>query len=216
MMNGSNLLITLRYFSTDILDYLSGGGMVMIPLAFISLWMWVLIIERLIYFYSLRRKDADFTEIIEIWKGKHVPSCRQGLRADIARSFTSLRTGNPIRDKQTLRLLVMRIRPSLRCNIMTIGVLAGIAPLLGLLGTVTGMMTTFDVLATYGTGNVRAMAGGLSEALLTTQTGLIVAIPGMFMMGFLERRAGQMERLLDSLTLSFKHHIGRNKKRGIV
>lgn len=214
-MDGSNFLIPIRDFSVDTLNYLATGGMVMIPLAFISLWMWVLILERLIYFYSLKRKDVVFGEILDTWEGKQFPSYRQGLRAGIIRSFTSLRTGNIQEDKQNLRLLVMRIRPSLRCNIMTIGVLAGIAPLLGLLGTVTGMMTTFDVLGTYGTGNVRAMAGGLSEALLTTQTGLIVAIPGMFMAGFLERRAGQLEHLLDSLSLSFKHYIGRNHEGGI-
>lgn len=214
-MNGSDLLITLRDFSSDTLDYLATGGMVMVPLAFISLWMWVLIIERLIYFYSLKQKDAAFAEILEVWEGKQMPPCRQGLRADILRKFSILQTGNPSEDKRNLQLLVMRIRPSLKCNIMTIAVLAGIAPLLGLLGTVTGMMTTFDVLGIYGTGNVRAMAGGLSEALLTTQTGLIVAIPGMFMAGFLERRARKLGHLLDSLTLSLKHHIGRNQKRGI-
>jgi biopolymer transport protein ExbB len=64
-------------------------------------------------------------------------------------------------------------------SLAVIGVLAAMAPLMGLLGTVTGMITTFDILAIFGTGNVKAMAGGISESLITTQTGLIVAIPGL-------------------------------------
>jgi hypothetical protein len=63
-------------------------------------------------------------------------------------------------------------------------VLAAVAPLLGLLGTVTGMIATFDVLAVFGTGNAKAMAGGISEALITTQTGLLVALPDFTCKGF--------------------------------
>ncbi|MFO7930090.1 MAG: MotA/TolQ/ExbB proton channel family protein, partial [Desulfosalsimonas sp.] len=56
------------------------------------------------------------------------------------------------------------------------------------------MIVTFDVIAVFGTGNARAMAGGISEALITTQTGLLVAIPGMYMKGFLERRAQKLKQ----------------------
>jgi biopolymer transport protein ExbB len=201
-------------FFTDILDYLAGGGIVMIPLGIVSLWMWILIVERLIYFRSLKYASVSAHEILGVWKGKDAPA-RKGLRAGILRSFSQLRTGNSTEDKCTLHLLIMRNRPALKRNIAIIGVLAGIAPLLGLLGTVTGMMTTFEVLGGYGTGNVRAMAGGLSEALLTTQTGLVVAIPGMFMAGFLNRRAKRFNHLLNNLTTSLQHYTGRNNNGGV-
>jgi biopolymer transport protein ExbB len=201
-------------FFTDILDYLAGGGVIMVPLGIVSLWMWILILERLIYFRSLQYASVSFHEILNVWKGKEAPS-RKGLRAGILRSFSRLRTGNAAIDKCNLRLLIMRNRPALRRNIAIIGVLAGIAPLLGLLGTVTGMMTTFEVLGGFGTGNVRAMAGGLSEALLTTQTGLVVAIPGMFMAGFLNRRAKQYDHLLNNLSTSLQYHLGRTSNGGI-
>ena len=200
-------------FLIDILDYLAGGGVIMIPLGIVSLWMWVLILERIIYFRSLNYASVSFHEILGVWGGKAAPS-RKGLRAGILRSFSQLRTGNATQDKCNLSLLIMRNRPALRRNIAVIGVLAGIAPLLGLLGTVTGMMTTFEVLGGFGNGNVRAMAGGLSEALLTTQTGLIVAIPGMFMAGFLNRRAGQFDHLLNNLSTSLQDYIGRNTNGG--
>ena len=66
---------------------------------------------------------------------------------------------------------------------------AAIAPLLGLLGTVTGMINTFKVITVHGTGDPRLMAGGISEALITTQLGLAVAIPIMMMAAFLGRKA---------------------------
>lgn len=204
----------IQDFFADIFDYLAGGGMVMIPLGIVSLWMWILIVERLIYFRSLKRGDVTFEEIVEVWRGEDASSCRRGLRGGILRSFSKLRTGDSLHDKRNLRLLILRSRPALRRNIAIISVLAGIAPLLGLLGTVTGMMTTFDVLGGFGTGNVRAMAGGLSEALLTTQTGLVVAIPGMFMAGFLSRRAERFDYLLDSLTTSLQHYIGSRECKG--
>lgn len=196
-------------FFIDIFDYLAGGGVIMVPLAIVSFWMWILILERLIYFRSLKKHSVKFSEILEVWGGENSPS-RKGLRAGILHSYSQLRTGNHIEDKSTLRLLIMRSRPVLRRNIAVIGVLAGIAPLLGLLGTVTGMMATFEVLGGFGTGNVRAMAEGLSEALLTTQTGLVVAIPGMFMAGFLDRRAKRFENLSNNLMTSLQHYIGRH------
>ncbi len=85
----------------------------------------------------------------------------------------------------------------------TILVLASLAPLMGLLGTVSGMLTTFDVIALFGTGNARALAAGVSEALITTQSGLVVALPGLFMGNFIRRRVdrlkGRLERYCFSL-----------------
>ena len=88
-----------------------------------------------------------------------------------------------------------------------IRVLIAICPLLGLLGTVTGMITTFDVLAVFGTGNAKAMAGGISEALITTQTGLLVAIPGLYMKGFLERRARRLQQRIAAVGYHLRRQL---------
>lgn len=60
-------------------------------------------------------------------------------------------------------------------------VIAAVAPLLGLLGTVTGMISTFDVITEFGTGNPKLLSGGISEALITTELGLVVAIPALLL-----------------------------------
>lgn len=56
------------------------------------------------------------------------------------------------------------------------------------------MIGTFDILSVFGTGNAKGMAGGISEALITTQTGLLVAIPGLYMKGYLDRRAHNLQQ----------------------
>ena len=88
----------------------------------------------------------------------------------------------------------MRIRQEgfAKRHIGAIAVLAAVAPLLGLLGTVGGMITTFTVIAKFGTGNAKALASGISEALITTQTGLVVAVPGLFLASYLQRRSDRL------------------------
>jgi biopolymer transport protein ExbB len=73
-------------------------------------------------------------------------------------------------------------------NLQMIGVLATTAPLLGLLGTVTGMVTTFEIITEYGNGNPVLLAGGISEALITTQSGLLIAFPILLLRNRLEDR----------------------------
>jgi biopolymer transport protein ExbB len=101
----------------------------------------------------------------------------------------------------------MQERLMLKRNLSVIAILAAVAPLFGLLGTVTGMMTTFDVIGIFGTGNAKAMAGGISEALITTQSGLLVAIPGLFMSEMLNRKNNRMEGSLNELVLTLKRYV---------
>jgi biopolymer transport protein ExbB len=101
----------------------------------------------------------------------------------------------------------MEQRPALEHYLAVIAVLASIAPLLGLLGTVLGMIETFDVIAIFGTGNAKALAGGISVALVTTQTGLLIAIPGLFVSGLLMRRSSRLMTQLDEITTILERNI---------
>ena len=84
-------------------------------------------------------------------------------------------------DVETLELklddAILKEMPKLESGLNTIKVLAGVAPLLGLLGTVTGMIQTFQAITLFGTGDPKLMAGGISQALVTTVLGLVAAIP---------------------------------------
>jgi biopolymer transport protein ExbB len=101
----------------------------------------------------------------------------------------------------------LRLRRRLDSRLSLIAVLAAIAPLLGLLGTVLGMIETFDVIAMFGTGNARAMAGGISVALITTQTGLLVAIPGLLMSNRLGRISSNLKTSLDETVAGLTRRI---------
>ncbi len=86
---------------------------------------------------------------------------------------------------------------------------ASVAPLLGLLGTVSGMIATFDVITEYGAGNPKLLSGGISEALVTTEFGLVVAIPGVLIGNLLASRAKELLLAAESAAVLTLHHIGR-------
>ena len=80
---------------------------------------------------------------------------------------------------------------------MFIKIIAVVAPLLGLLGTVTGMIQTFQAITLYGAGDPQTMAGGISQALVTTVLGLVVAIPTVFLHWLASSRAKRIENTLE-------------------
>lgn len=189
--------------------YIADGGVVMIPLMIVSLTMWALIANRVLFFRRLHRKNMPAKAAWEYIRTGKQPGAGgyRGIVSLLAADFLSIRSGDTILDRRLLDESVLRIRERLQEHLALIGVLAAVAPLLGLLGTVTGMIATFDVLACFGTGNAKAMASGISEALITTQTGLLVAIPGLYMKGFLERRADNLNRRITRVGHYLKRQI---------
>jgi biopolymer transport protein ExbB len=104
-------------------------------------------------------------------------------------------------DPETLGLkldeAILRELPRIQRGLATIAILAAVAPLLGLLGTVTGMIQTFQSITLFGTGDPKLMSGGISLALVTTQQGLAVAIPILLLHGLLSGRANRIIQILD-------------------
>lgn len=188
--------------------YFRTGGPVMLPLLLVSLAMWLLIANRAIVLRRLSIRPLSGQEALACIQGNHSPeaggSCAVGL---LVLRFLDRMSGDPGLDRNILDELVLSLNRSLTEFLPLIGVLAAVAPLLGLLGTVTGMMSTFEVMSLFGTGNAKGMAGGISEALITTQTGLIVAIPGLYMKNFLERRAQALQRQLTATGYYLRRHL---------
>jgi len=83
-------------------------------------------------------------------------------------------------------------------NMLALQALVGILPLLGLLGTVSGMIKVFEVITVFGSGNTRGMASGISEALVTTMAGLFTALSGLYFVSDLERRAENAARRFEA------------------
>lgn len=118
-----------------------------------------------------------------------------------ARVFTAVLDGNPGSREDRAAEAILLETPAIERFGTAILVIAAVSPLLGLLGTVTGMIGTFEVLTTFGTGDPRMLSAGISEALVTTQLGLIVAIPTLLLGNLLNRAADQLLGRLESTAL---------------
>jgi biopolymer transport protein ExbB len=111
---------------------------------------------------------------------------------------------NPAMDTETLELKlsegVLKETPRLESGLTLLKIIAAVAPLMGLLGTVTGMIITFQAITIFGAGDPKAMAGGISGALITTVLGLLVAIPTVLMHTVVNGRAQRIIHILDEQT----------------
>ena len=165
----------------SIRDFMELGGDVLWAIMFILFLMWTFILERLWYFYRVH--PVKKRDIMMTWES----------RADTTSWYA----------RQIRRGLISEASISLKRNIGVIKALIAICPLLGLLGTVTGMITVFDVMTYSGGGNARAMAGGVSMATVPTMAGMVAALSGVYFGTWLEHKAQtESERLEDLL----QHH----------
>lgn len=156
------------------------GGLVLQLIALLALLMWACIFERLLYLLRARRRVAE--HLYAQWLAR---SERSSWRA-----------------KQIRGYWLSRAQQGLERNLALIVACVALAPLLGLLGTVTGMIEVFEAMAKAGFGNPRAMAAGISRATLPTLAGMLVAISGLAASVWLQRQAQHhRERLAQQLSL---------------
>jgi biopolymer transport protein ExbB len=92
-----------------------------------------------------------------------------------------------------------------------VAISAAAAPLLGLLGTVTGIMNTFSLITIYGTGDVKTLSSGISEALITTEYGLVVSIPSLLLHAYLSSKARKISNRLETAGISFVNEVARRE-----
>ncbi len=161
-------------------DFMELGGPVLRWIAVIIFFMWMLIIERLVYFRSAMKTMSD--KIHDTWESR---SERRSWNAHM------------IRER-----LISQFSEAINDGIPMIQTLVALCPLMGLMGTVTGMIKVFEVMAASGSGNVRAMAAGVSQATVPTMAGMVGALSGVLLVTLLVRRAArEVEFLEDSLTM---------------
>ena len=102
--------------------------------------------------------------------------------------------------------------PQLRRGLGILALLAAIAPLLGVLGTVTGIIETFQSITLFGTGDPRVMSGGISQALVTTVMGLVAAIPLLLLHSFLSTKSNRLIHILDENSAAFVAQLAESQK----
>lgn len=180
------------------------GGWLMLPLVLCSIAMIAITVER---FWTLNpKKVAPKHQLAQVWswiKNNEVNAERlRGLKQSselgviLAAGLSNSRNGRETM-KDSIQEAANQVIHSMERYIGALGTIAAVAPLLGLLGTVLGMIKVFVAIELQGTGNAGALAGGISEALITTAAGLLVAIPAMIAHRFYIRR-------IDSLAVTME------------
>lgn len=174
VLNPANAFSSLQQF-------LEQGGDVLVVIMIATFFLWALIVERYWYFWTSAGSVSK--KAINEWD---------------ARSDHKSWYAHRIREQ-----LLSEVRQSNQNNLLMIKALVAVAPLLGLLGTVTGMVEVFDVMAFTGSSNARAMAAGVSKATIPTMAGMVASLSGLYFSAALDRRSTrEINRVADSMVLN--------------
>jgi len=152
-------------FLEAIRDFTETGGQVLLVIGLLIFVMWLLILERAMYLLHGHKKNIK--DAVAMWEGRNDRSSwyAEQIRQKVISSLTIKLNG----------------------SIPIIQALVALCPLLGLMGTVTGMIEVFDVMAISGSGNARSMASGVSKATIPTMAGMVGALSGVFASTWLNR-----------------------------
>jgi len=177
----------------EFMTLMDNGGLIMWVIFMITNIVMIMLASEWIHgYFSMKRAKIDHNSIRN---GGDWPQPENDNGSPIARLLTRV-NWRVIQSKKDIakefNTHLMEIIPAMEGNLSTIAILGTLLPMLGLLGTVTGMINVFEVIALQGSGKPDEMAGGISQALLTTAAGLITAIPVIIFHHLLSRRANAL------------------------
>jgi biopolymer transport protein ExbB len=182
-----------------VFELVQAGGWLMVPILLCSVVAAAICVER---FWSLREAQIVPKNLLaQVWNwirnnemdSKKLRELRGGspLGQILAAGISNHKRGRD-QMKESIEEIASHVVHEMERYLNTLGTIAAITPLLGLLGTVIGMIKVFTAIKLEGTGNAAVLAGGISEALITTAAGLSVAIPSLFFFRFFQRRVDEL------------------------
>ena len=199
---------------TEIISELQKGGIIMIPLLLGSIFTLAIVIERAI---SLRAKKIVIPEIVtaverikcpeDIRVAESICETHPGTFANVM--LPALRNEDLNRE-ELKEFIIDQGRQEVRTlerGLVGLETVAGVAPLLGLMGTVLGMIKVFNVISQQGLGQSSVLSRGISEALITTVTGLAIGIPALVAYNFFTSKAEGIVMDIEKYTASLLHRI---------
>jgi biopolymer transport protein ExbB len=186
-------------------EIVKAGGPVMVPIILASIIAAAIFLERLWTLQQRRVLPAELTEKVWKWveqrqiQDKHIVALQQNSPLG---KILAAGLANRHRDRAIIKEAIedtgRHVVHELERFIGTLGTIASVSPLMGLLGTVVGMIRTFNAIQTEGVGDPAALGGGIAEALITTAAGLTVAIPALlgykYLRGRVDTLVVQMEK----------------------
>jgi biopolymer transport protein ExbB len=206
----NNRSLVLAQNQESFSEHLGKGGIWVIPIMGFALLALIIALVKAVTLFRLE-KIQPFSQKVQPLPplaGAGIKSAALGQHqqalADIAKQYPQLEARQQ-RDDLLLDSLIQTKRQIER-GLTAIAVTASVAPLLGLLGTVSGMIQTFKLMTLFGAGDANAVSGGISESLVTTELGLIVAIPALIAHALMSRRCHHFMAGLESYAVALSHH----------
>lgn len=203
------------------LEWFFKGGFFMWPILICSIWALGLALERFWFYTSLRKKiqsiatDA-FSKSSQFGTREAYQKMigQKDLLSEVLQAAWDPQHQSVSESERNVEEVLHHHKPELEQYLSSLATLASIQPLLGLLGTITGMIATFQVIAAQGTGNPQAMADGIAEAMITTQAGLCCALPTLLAHNFLRSRLKGVLSLLQKYSAKALKEVEKNLKSG--
>jgi biopolymer transport protein ExbB len=209
--------------SPSLWEEIRSGGPIVWPILAIAALALLLVLERIAYLRRVHgNTDRLMDEMNRLASKGDWKACETLVEGHEDKDWPVLNVlaaglAGRHEDRETqdniLQEAILREVPRLERFLSILAILGAIAPLLGLLGTVTGMIDTFRVITLYGTGDPRMMSGGISEALITTELGLAVAIPIMLFHTFLSRRVDNLVGDMEEKAVALTNIIQKDRRR---
>jgi len=203
------------------IDLMMAGGWIMIPILLCSVAALAICVERS---WSLRRSRITPKHLVaQVWswiKNNQLDKNRLKQLKESSPLGEILAAGlvNHAHGRETMKESIKEAGRhtvlQLEKYLNTLGTIAQITPLLGLLGTVIGMIKVFTVITVQGTGDANALAGGISQALITTAVGLAIAIPALVFYRFFERRVDELVTEMEQEALKMVEVLHGERERG--
>jgi len=193
------------------------GGIFMWPILIGSIWALALALERFWYYTSMGKKiEAKASSAFRVCQEKGIQQAAQSLAGDtnimseiLLAAWDKEHKAISIAERSVEEVLHHH-KPELEQYLSSLATLSSIQPLLGLLGTITGMIATFHVIAAQGTGNPQSMADGIAEAMITTQAGLCCALPTLLAHNFLRSKLKNILSLLQKYSARALKEVEKN------
>lgn len=197
-----------------IMENIKDGGIVMIPILLIGALSAILAILKILWLTRRRGMETGamekITGLLVAGKTQEAGEYAALLKPPLGRVLSEgviHRNAPKEQREEIMSETLLSCLPEMERHLGTLAVFGAVAPLLGLLGTVTGMIHTFRLVTIFGTGDARQLSGGISEALVTTVAGLLVAIPVLLAHAFLSRAVKKMAGKIESAIIKFNASI---------
>lgn len=212
--------LALATAEESLIEHFNKGGLWMYPIAFFAIFATAIAAMKIVQMVGTKSlPEASLNKIIDLVEQDKVPDAIHlaksipGPGAEmIAKGLQNIRYSKELMEEFLFETLLEE-KPRLERGISFIMLSASVAPLLGLLGTVTGMIETFKLLTLFGTGDAKSLSSGISQALITTEFGLVAAIPSLILAAVVGRMAASKLGYLEKLIVLFSNGVAAAKEK---